>query len=394
MALDTPLLGEPLARGRPAIRKGALALEPVAALPRLAPRIAALAERSLQPNPFLLPEFLGPAIEAMGPSSLRLATLSDRNDLRFFAPVLMRANRLVVWTTPYFPLGAPLLEAETCEQVAEILLEQMRANGRNLLVVPHLPLLGPVAECLRAAAEHGASTLTAERQTRPILRGGGGVAAFDAMVPAKRRRDLDRQLRKLGEAGGVSHVTASSPTEVAVAFETFLAVEASGWKGRRGTAVRRSRAIRRFATDAITQMARRNLVRIDTLRVGERPAAVLVRIEHGGLAIPWKIAYDEDLAGLSPGKQLMADASRRWLADGKTKRVDPICEEDNPTVSLLWRHREPYGTLIVAVGRWNFGAHLRASVLDLRMTAKRRIKDILRRRGKSAPKAAKTAETP
>ena len=389
MALDTPLLGEPLARGRPVIRKGALALEPVTALSRLAPRIVALAERSLQPNPFLMPEFLGPAIEAMGPSSLRLATLSDRSDLRFFAPVLVRANRIVVWTTPYFPLGAPLMEAETCEQVAEVLLEQMRANGRRLLIIPHLPLHGPVAECLRAVAERDDSTLSAERQARPILRGGGGIAAFDAMVTAKRRRDLDRQLRKLAEAGGVSHVTASSPADVDAAFQTFLAVEASGWKGRRGTAVRRRRAISRFATDAVARMARRNLVRIDTLRVGERPAAVLIRFEHGGLAIPWKIAYDEDLAGLSPGKQLMADASRRWLADGKTKRVDPICEENNPTVSL-WRHRESYGTLIVAVGRWNFGAHLRASILDLRMTAKRRIKDFLRRRGKPAPKAAKS----
>lgn len=389
MALDTPFLGEPLARGRPMIRKGALALEPVTALSRLAPRIAALADRSLQSNPFLLPEFLGPAIAAMGPASLRLATLSDRGELRFFAPVLVRPKRLVVWTTPYSPLGVPLMEAEACEQVAEVLLEQMRANGRRLLVIPHLPLLGPVAECLRAVAERADSTLAAERQARPILRGGGGVGAFDAMVPAKRRRDLDRQLRKLGEIGAVSHVTASSPPEVEAAFQTFLAVEASGWKGRRGTAVRRRRGISRFATEAVARMAQRDLVRIDTLRVGERPAAVLVRIEHGGLAIPWKIAYDEGLAGLSPGKQLMADASRRWLADGRTRRIDPICEEDNPTVSLLWRQRESYGTLIVALGRWNFAAHLRASLLDLRVTAKRRIKDVLRRRTRPTPPAAR-----
>ena len=218
MALDIPFLGEPLARGRPVIRKAALALEPVTALSRLAERIHALSERALQPNPFLLPEFLGPAIEAMGPSSLRLATLTDRNDIRFFAPVLVRATRLTVWTSPYFPLGAPLIEAETCEQVVETLLEQMRANGRRLLIMPNLPLLGPAAECIRSVAERNGSTLTAERQARPILHGGGGVAAFDGMVPAKRRRDLERQLRKLGEAGGVSHVTATSPSDVDAAF--------------------------------------------------------------------------------------------------------------------------------------------------------------------------------
>lgn len=394
MALDIPFLGEPLARGRPVVRKAALALEPVAALPRLAERIHALADRALQPNPFMLPEFLGPAIEAMGPSSLRLATLTDLNDIRFFAPVLVHATRLTIWTSPYFPLGAPLIERETCEQVVESLLEQMRANGRRLLILPNMPLLGPAAECIRSVAERTGSTLAAERQARPILRGGGGVAAFDEMVPAKRRRDLERQLRKLGEAGGVSHVTATSPSDVDAAFETFLALEASGWKGRRGTALQRGRAARRFATDAVAGLARKGAVRIDTLRVGEKPAAVLIRFEQSGLAIPWKIAYDESLAALSPGKQLMADATRRWLADGVTTRVDPVCEEDNPTVGLLWRHREPYGTLMVAVAKWSFEAHLRASLLDLRMNAKRRVKDLLaRRRAKPATKTAKPAKT-
>jgi CelD/BcsL family acetyltransferase involved in cellulose biosynthesis len=392
MALDIPFLGEPLARGRPVVRKAALALEPVAALSRLAERIHALSERALQPNPFLLPAFLGPAIEAMGPSSLRLATLTDRNDIRFFAPVLVRATRLTVWTSPYFPLGAPLIEAETCEQVVEALLEQMRVNGRRLLIMPNMPLLGPAAECIRSVAERTGSTLTAERQARPILRGGGGVAAFDEMVPAKRRRDLERQLRKLGEAGGVSHVTATSPSEVDAAFGSFLALEAAGWKGRRGTAMQRRRATRRFATEAVAGLARKGAVRIDTLRVGEKPAAVLIRFEQSGLAIPWKIAYDESLSTLSPGKQLMADATRRWLADGVTTRVDPVCEEDNPTVGLLWRHREPYGTLMVAIARWSFEAHLRASLLDLRMKAKRRVKDFLaRRHRKPSPKAAKAS---
>ena len=119
---------------------------------------------------------------------------------------------------------------------------------------------------------------------------------------------------------------------------------------------------------------------------------MLIRLEQSGLAIPWKIAYDESLATLSPGKQLMADATRRWLADGVTTRVDPVCEEDNPTVGLLWRHREPYGTLMVAIARWSFEAHLRASLLDLRMKAKRRVKDLLaRRHRKPSPKTAKAS---
>ena len=55
---------------------------------------------------------------------------------------------------------------------------------------------------------------------------------------------------------------------------------------------------------------------IDVLRVGEKPIAALIRLEQGGLSIPWKIAFDEDVRRLSlPGKQLMCDETRRWLAD-------------------------------------------------------------------------------
>ena len=49
----------------------------------------ALAERALETNPFFLPEFLEPAIQALGTKRLRLAIFSDRDDLHFFAPVVV-----------------------------------------------------------------------------------------------------------------------------------------------------------------------------------------------------------------------------------------------------------------------------------------------------------------
>ena len=88
------------------------------------------------------------------------------------------------------------------------------------------------------------------------------------------------------------------------------------------------------------------------LRVGEKPIAALIRLEHGGLSIPWKVAFDEDFAAFSPGKQLMCDETRRWLADPKVERVDPVCEEDNPLMAPLWPEREPYGTLIISSRKW------------------------------------------
>ena len=57
------------------------------------------------------------------------------------------------------------------------------------------------------------------------------------MVNQKRRRELDRQLRRLCETGSVSFMSARTATEIEAAFNMFIALEASGWKGRRGTAL-------------------------------------------------------------------------------------------------------------------------------------------------------------
>ena len=61
-------------------------------------------------------------------------------------------------------------------------------------------------------------------------------------------------------------------------------------------------------------MAQSGNATIDVLRVGEKPIAALIRLEQGGLSIPWKVAFDEEFAASSPGKQLMCDETRRWLA--------------------------------------------------------------------------------
>lgn len=389
------------ARPRPQPRRGTFALEPVEALPRLAERIADLGQRSLEPNPFFLPEFLAPAIKAFGGRNLRLATFSDRDDLRFFAPVVASRGRLVtapklrVWTHPYAPLGAPLIERETAPYVADSLIKHLRTTGRALLTIPDLPLKGPAADCLRDAALRQGFWTHAGAQTRPILdlSEGGSVEDFDRMVTQKRRRELDRQLRKLADTGAVSVMSANNVSEVEAAFAIFIALEANGWKGRRGTALQRKRATLEFAKAAVARLAQQGIAAIDVLRAGERPVAALIRFTTGGLAIPWKIAYDETFAAYSPGRQLICDETRRWMSDPSINRVDPVCEQDNTLFSGLWRDSEPYGTLLLSSRRLAVGARVRAGIINSRASAKKTVKALLRGRPRRSvkPQIAKTA---
>ena len=383
MLLRKPAAPGPGARAQP--RRGTFALEPVEALPRLAERVGRLAERSLEPNPFFLPEFLEPAIQALGRKGLRLATYSDREDLRFFAPVLtsggqiLGGRRFSVWAHPYAPLGSPLIDCDMTRPVGDALLRHMRRSGRKLFTVPHLPLAGASAEVLRDAAKRHGFWTVAGRQMRPVLYPAvaDGEVAFERMVSHKRRRELDRQLRRLCEAGAVSFNSARSAMEIEAAFNAFVALEGSGWKGRRGTAMARRHKVHEFARIAVMQLAQIGHASIDVLRVGDKPIAALIRIEHGTLSIPWKIAFDEGFAAFSPGKQLMCDETRRWLLDGTIERVDPVCEEDNALLGQLWRDREPYGTLFISSSRLGVGARLRAGIANLKAIGKSQAKVLL-----------------
>ena len=122
--------------------------------------------------------------------ALRLAIFSDRDDLHFFAPVVVQSGRILggrsfsVWAHPYAPLGTPLIDRDMAPQVTDALIAHMRTSGRTLFSIPHLPLKGPTAEALRAAAERSGFWTIAERQMRPILYPdmAGGLADFDRMV--------------------------------------------------------------------------------------------------------------------------------------------------------------------------------------------------------------------
>jgi hypothetical protein len=379
-------------------RRGTFALEPVEALPRLSDGIKRLAKRSLEANPFFLPEFLEPAIRGIGKKGLRLAVFSDREDIHFFAPVVANTGTLIggrsfeVWAHPYAPLGSPLIDRDTAQQATDGLVAHMRTTKRTLFAIPHLPLQGPAAEALRGAAARSGFAMVAERQLRPILYPdmATGMAEFDRMVSQKRRRELDRQMRRLCEVGAVSFTWARTASEIENAINVFLALEASGWKGRRGTALARKQSVLDFARSAVTQLAESGVATIDVLRLGDKPIAALIRFDQEGLSIPWKVAFDEEYAAYSPGKQLMCDETRRWLADPMIERVDPVCEEENPLMAPLWPDREAYGTLLISSGRWGAAARWRASVTGLRAFAKRHAKRAL---GRSAPRRKATART-
>lgn len=338
-----------------------------------------LEARALEANPFFVPEFALAAARDFGATVRILAVHGDDGRLIALAPVT--ASRLGwiepalrTWSHDYGPLGVPLIDAYQRDAAAAGLLA---AADRSALVLPDMTLDGPVsAAVLAAAAVAGRRVTVVGSHERAAFLGRGDARGT---LSGKRRKEYARQLRRLAEEGAVRSDVAAEPDAVVAAFEEFLALEAAGWKGARGTAMAKS-GKGAFARDAVARLAARRAVRINVLRFNGRMIAGLVSLVSGVSAATWKIAYDEKFAGFSPGAQVMLDAPAALAAAGATY-IDSLATPDHPLANHIWKQRIAIGTIIVAPPAGAF--RHRAALVSLAAEARarglaKRLRDRLR----------------
>ena len=132
------------------------------------------------------------------------------------------------------------------------------------------------------------------------------------------------------------------------ALSDYLTLEASGWKGRAGTAAGQHAGVRTFMTNALEALAAEGHARIDRLMQHGRPIAATITLRSGSSAWFWKIAYEEDVARHSPGVQLTLDVTEQLLAQPDILRVDSCATADHPMIDHLWRERLALTDLLIA----------------------------------------------
>src|SRR5205085_12193950 len=155
----------------------------------------------------------------------------------------------------------------------------------------------------------------------------------------KKLHGLGRRGRRLEGKGAVMFVSAQQPGAIARARAYYLMLEATGWKGRAGTAARQSADVLHFVQSAIAALSAEGRVRSDRLTRGDAPLAAAITLRAGDRAWFWKIAYDEDAARASPGVQLSLDGTNGMLADASLARVDSCATAGHPMIDHLWAER-------------------------------------------------------
>lgn len=321
----------------------------------LLPEWAMLSGSSAGDNVFFHPGFALPAMRHLG-ADVSIATLAHPGTrLAALAPFVRThlgriAPAVRLWSHDYAPLGLPLIDGEAVEATVAALLHGLApATGGLSFIAADIPLDGPVANALAIAARRNkrpVDILDAHMRAA-LARSDAGALDPRAALPAKRRKELSRQMRRLAEVGEVTVMTVTNPVGVGVRFEQFMAMEAAGWKGKNGTALSSSPSTMEFAREAVANRAEAGGARIDSIDVGGQPIAMLVSFTSGETTFTWKIAYDESYARFSPGAQLMLEAAKAIFSDPTIVRIDSCASADHPMVDHLWSGRIAMGTMVI-----------------------------------------------
>ena len=356
-----------------------------------------LSEHACEPNGYYLPGW-ELAVNAFAHSRTGASALAAWNGDRLIGlmPVvsMWHAYKIplpaLVSAQPYGTLCTPPLDRTMALEAAAQLLREARDAGAHALILRDMPLDGAVMNVFgdvlrrdrmrpRVLQSNLRACLDATRDAEELLR---------EALSAKKLKELRRQRHRLAEHGEVQFEVARSPDQVAAAVEKFLALEASGWKGARGTALVQNEGDASFVRHATVALAATGQCEIVTLRAGKLPVAAGIVLRHQDRAFFFKIGVDERFAKFSPGVQLTLDLTRHLCADPAIASADSTAGPDHPMINPIWRGRFAIGDVLIPLRAGDPVVPIVHTAMRLRHTARdqarRAVQFIRKRREKSA----------
>lgn len=151
---------------------------------------------------------------------------------------------------------------------------------------------------------------------------------FDRYVAGlgKMRRNLRIGRKRLEERGPVSVEMRRGLAAGEDFLPEFLALEASGWKGRNGTAILNNPDKTAFFTALVRNLAARGQLEWHIVRVGGQLAAAQLAIRCGPALMLPKYAFNEDFAECTPGHLLMEEVIREAFSRPDIIELNPMSD--------------------------------------------------------------------
>lgn len=323
-------------------------IEDFDALAALAPDWWALWRRCPAALPFQSPAWLIPWWRHFSPGALFTLAARKAGRLVGLAPFYIEDGPL---GRRLLPVGISLsdhldiLADPECDQEAMEALVSAAVSRGDAWDIWELEELLPDALALRLPLPDGYDEQILRQSSCPVLVIADGEAGIAAILPPKKRRNINLARNRCARRGEGSIIRARGDS-AREGLEHLFRLHSARWGLRGETGVLASDQVRSFQREAVPGLEQAGMLRIHVLAIGGRVVAAYYVLSHRGKAFLYLTGFDPDFDFESPGVILSAHVIDEAVAEG--------CSE----VDFL-RGQEPYKYGWGAVDRWNLKRSIR-----------------------------------
>ncbi len=273
-----------------------------------------LADRTAA-SPFLRPFWIEAWWGAFGAGRFELVTVRRDEELVAVVPLAVRGAVVRTasnWHTPLFGILAEDSAAERAAAEAAVACTGRRLSAAFLEE-------GRTAEWEQAARAAGYRVISRILERSPHIEITTDWEMYERGLGRSVRSELRRRLRRLEERGAVAFEIADGSERLRELLDEGFAVEGSGWKDARGTAIASSPVTRRFYTDIAARAAATDSLRLAFLRVDGAAVAFQLNLEHDGVWYFLKGGFDPAFGRYAPGQLLIRHVLRHVFDAGLSR---------------------------------------------------------------------------
>ena len=237
------------------------------------------------------------------------------------------------WITPLCPTGLPAVSALPVESHVAAILDKLDAP----VLFRNLPVDHPTTTAILAVSTH--HNIMSDWHRAGLKIHGTYDEWLADNFEQKRRKELKRLRARLGEIGQLSFECLAADGDLKAFTENFLALEAAGWKGMRGSAVGNNANLAAALREGLFAMHRKGALRFWQFLLDGRPIASLYALVDGDEVGLGKIAHDEAYAKYSPGVLMIMEATQSLMGEEGLCLADSNAIPGHPMIDRIWRDR-------------------------------------------------------
>ncbi|HEY3644584.1 MAG TPA: GNAT family N-acetyltransferase [Gammaproteobacteria bacterium] len=290
----------------------------------------ALAERC-QTSPYLDPGWLSCWWPAFGTGEIEIRTLWRQGRLAAVLPMARRSGHLESTSNYHTPLFGILAEDEPA--AVSMARELFRDAPARVTLATLDPEGATLEACKEAAEEAGYRVVLRPHLLSPYVDLRYGWNEYQRNLHSHLQRNLRRGRRQLEEIGPLKVEIVSGTEALDEHLDEAFEVEASGWKGKSGTAIQSRAHTRLFYQRMAHWAAGQGALRLYLLRLGTRVLTMCLTLQRHDHCCMMKGGYDEEFKRFSPGN-LLTEALIKDCAGRGIKRVEIYGEAE--TYKLNW----------------------------------------------------------